>query len=167
MTCYHPLHAFKLGFKNTETGKDVLKIVSGKLDKISIYDKAIIKDVHDIPLEGDHIKKELQLVFFNGRKVPNYSLVNPIDIPCGKCIGCRLAYSKEWAVRIVKECESFEYNYFLTLTYDDEHLKSPSLVKKDLQDFFKRLRWFYKKNFNHDNIRYFACGEYGEKYTSK
>lgn len=48
---------------------------------------------------------------------------------------------------------------FLTLTYDDEHLpKDHSLHKEDLQKFFKRLR----KNYG-EKIKYFACGEYGEK----
>lgn len=46
---------------------------------------------------------------------------------------------------------------FLTLTYDDQHLPPyGQLVKKDLQDFFKRLRYFYGR------FRYVACGEYGE-----
>lgn len=48
---------------------------------------------------------------------------------------------------------------FLTLTYDEAHLpKFGQLVKKDLQDFFKRLRYFYGP------FRYVACGEYGELY---
>lgn len=47
---------------------------------------------------------------------------------------------------------------FLTLTYDDEHLPiTGSLVKKDLQNFWKRLRKDYEKP-----IRYYACGEYGD-----
>lgn len=46
---------------------------------------------------------------------------------------------------------------FLTLTYDDEHLpKFGQLVKSDLQDFFKRLRYYGHK------FKYVAAGEYGE-----
>jgi len=47
---------------------------------------------------------------------------------------------------------------FVTLTYDDAHLPaSGSLVKEDVQLFFKRLR----KNLDR-NIKYFLGGEYGD-----
>lgn len=46
---------------------------------------------------------------------------------------------------------------FVTLTYA-EMPKYGSLVKEDLQKYFKRLR----RDLNQDeNIKYFACGEYG------
>ena len=48
--------------------------------------------------------------------------------------------------------------YFITLTYDDEKLPEDGrLCKEDLQKFFKR----YRKNLKQE-IKYFACGEYGE-----
>jgi hypothetical protein len=55
-------------------------------------------------------------------------------------------------------------NIFITLTYDNEHLpEHGTLVKKDFQDFMKRLR--KKKRANqHQPIRYYQCGEYGEKF---
>lgn len=50
-----------------------------------------------------------------------------------------------------------EKNCFLTLTYDDEHLpENNTLVKSDLQKFFKRLRK------QHGSFRYYAAGEYGD-----
>lgn len=52
---------------------------------------------------------------------------------------------------------------FLTLTYDDLHLPEDlSIHKKDLSGFFKRLR----SELDYDGkgrIKYYACGEYGEK----
>ena len=52
-----------------------------------------------------------------------------------------------------------EHNSFITLTYDDAHLPlDKSVHKEELQKFFKRLRKEIKQP-----IRYFACGEYGEK----
>lgn len=70
---------------------------------------------------------------------------------------CRLAYSREWAIRITHEQAMHEASCFLTLTYDDEHLPPfGQLVKRDLQLFFKRLR----KSVG--SFRYVACGEYGE-----
>lgn len=82
-----------------------------------------------------------------------------IDVPCGKCIGCRLDYSRYWAIRCSHEASLYLYNSFITLTYNDENLpKNKSLVKRDVQLFFKRLR----KKFKHQ-IRYYHCGEYGGK----
>lgn len=48
---------------------------------------------------------------------------------------------------------------FYTFTYSPEYLLDNSLHKRDLTLFFKRLRkWKYP-----NRIKYFACGEYGEK----
>lgn len=81
-------------------------------------------------------------------------------VPCGQCIGCRLERSRQWAVRCMHEAKLYEKNCFITLTYDNENLpKDKSLKKKHFQDFMKRLR----KRFG-ANIRFFHCGEYGDKY---
>lgn len=83
----------------------------------------------------------------------------PIDVPCGRCLGCRLEKSRQWAMRCVNEASLYEKNSFVTLTYDDAHLpRDRSLDVRTLQLFFKRLR----KQFP-QQIRFFACGEYGEK----
>lgn len=90
-------------------------------------------------------------------------LENPdlILLPCGRCIGCRLERSRQWAVRCIHEASFHSDNCFLTLTYDDDHLPDRgSLVKKDLTDFWKRLR----KAISPKKLRYFACGEYGSKF---
>lgn len=51
-------------------------------------------------------------------------------------------------------------NSFITLTYDPEHLpKNASLHLQDTQRFLKRLR----KHLQPKKIRFFLCGEYGEK----
>lgn len=82
----------------------------------------------------------------------------PVLLPCGQCIGCRLERSRQWALRCVHEAKSWEKNCFITLTYDEDHLpENKSLVKNDLQLFFKRLRKKYG-----EGIRFFACGEYGD-----
>lgn len=99
-----------------------------------------------------------------------------VKIPCGKCIQCRLSYARDWANRIMLEAKEWEHNYFLTLTYDDAHLNfashfdvetgeldtRPVLVKKDFQDFMKRLRTGFERNYCCTNVRFYACGEYGD-----
>lgn len=51
---------------------------------------------------------------------------------------------------------------FVTLTYQDHLLSKvdgyPTLVKSDLQKFFKRLRHIVKSD---QKVKYYACGEYG------
>lgn len=100
------------------------------------------------------------------------------QIPCGRCIGCRLDYSREWANRCMIELQSHESSYFVTLTYDDYHLPlnsycdmetgvigtSSTLVKRDLQLFMKRLRKAHCAKYGDDAlIRFFAAGEYGSQ----
>lgn len=64
-----------------------------------------------------------------------------LDLPCGQCIGCRLERSRQWAVRCMHESQLHQYNSFVTLTYDDEHLpENRSLQKADFTAFMKKLR---------------------------
>lgn len=87
---------------------------------------------------------------------------NKLTVPCGQCIGCRLKRAREWSLRIMHEASLCEDTCFVTLTYSDDHLPQfGTLEKKDFQDFMKRLR----KKYPSQNIRYFYCGEYGEKLS--
>lgn len=90
----------------------------------------------------------------------------PVTIPCGQCIECRKQKAREWANRILMESKYHDSNYFLTLTYDEQHVPrsvSPAsgqtvltLCPEHLTLFWKRLR---KAGFS---FRYFAAGEYGD-----
>lgn len=84
----------------------------------------------------------------------------PVEsLPCGHCIGCKLEYSRSWAIRIMHEASMHDDNSFLTLTYNDESKPTDdSLNHQHFQLFFKRLR----KAFPDRKIRYYMCGEYGE-----
>lgn len=82
-----------------------------------------------------------------------------IVLPCGKCIGCRLERSRQWAVRCVHEALLHDENCFITLTFNDDNLRDDgSLVPRDFVLFMKRLRKKYGAG-----IRFFHCGEYGSK----
>lgn len=112
-----------------------------------------------------------------GRPLNNLNLVQDLVLPCGKCDGCKLEYSRVWAVRCTHEASLFKHNCFLTLTYDNYHLPpNRSLVKADFQKFMKRFRKRFSglspvKRFNRrlgfeENlfpIRFYMCGEYGEQ----
>lgn len=98
------------------------------------------------------------------------SVYDHVMIPCGKCIGCRLDYSRSWADRMMLELETSGKGLFITLTYDNEHLPPAqfdeydnlvfgTLNKRDCQLFLKRLR----RRFEPRKIRFFLAGEYGSK----
>lgn len=95
-----------------------------------------------------------------------------LEIGCGRCAGCRLERSRQWAMRITHEASMCDENSFITLTFDDVHLdrRAPedkhgnklsnwSIWPREFQLFMKRLR---KRN-NPKKIKYYHCGEYGEK----
>lgn len=87
--------------------------------------------------------------------------------PCGKCLSCRIAKSREWASRLVQELPYWSQSVFVTLTYDDAHLPSDfGLHKQHLQLFIKRLRK-RMTDFNLGKIKYFGCGEYGDENIDK
>jgi len=83
-----------------------------------------------------------------------------LRLPCGRCVGCRLERSRQWAVRCMHEASQWPSSVFVTLTYDDEHLpEDQGLDVSEFQRFAKRLR----KARPGDKVRYFHCGEYGER----
>lgn len=85
-----------------------------------------------------------------------------LQLPCGQCIGCRADRASQWAARIMHEAALHEENCFVTLTYAPEHLPpGGTLVPRDVQDFIRRLR----RALPSHKLRYFLCGEYGEKFS--
>lgn len=92
-----------------------------------------------------------------------------INIPCGKCLGCKLDYSRMWATRSVNEAimhNNFNNCKFLTLTFNEDMLRrreNPySLNKTAFRSFIKRLRKAIYLEYG-KTIRYMVCGEYGSK----
>lgn len=91
------------------------------------------------------------------------------DVPCGRCINCRLDYAKKWSQRCLLEAKCWSENFFLTLTYDDEHLPLSnelglsSLESDHVKNFLKRLREYYERNYHHVGIRFYLAAEYGDQ----
>lgn len=84
-------------------------------------------------------------------------------VGCGRCVPCLRKKQVDWCFRLNKELNNSSTACFLTLTYDDKNAPFSeggySLLRKDFQDFMKRLR----KHANTTKIKYYACGEYGDK----
>ena len=161
MSCYHPKHAmFRPGLRPNKKGE----MTHGRPD---IYPYSFHTEPCVDPFTGE--------------------LLEEFTIPCGKCLGCFLDKSQQWACRVVMESLDYVDNYFITLTYDEDHVprncKSKyfnrsqqrwidyatddwmdvkTLSLEDYQNFFKRLRIGLLRYFGQDDpIRYFGCGEYG------
>lgn len=135
MVCYHPVSCIYPTIARDD-GKRPLLFRPG--DGMKCYsDSPIIRDVLDYEV-------------IHGFK---------IQVPCGKCIGCRLDYSRMWSLRSMHESKMYDKNCFVTLTFNDEHIPDDASVhKKYIQSWLKRFRKKYG-----EGIRYMLCGEYGEK----
>ena len=101
-------------------------------------------------------------------------------VPCGKCLPCQKKRRSEWSLRLEHEYLYSDSALFITLTYNDASIPRnkgiPTLHKKHLQDYIKRLRNSHvayvsrelgirkSEVKNHSKqIRYYAVGEYGSK----
>lgn len=93
----------------------------------------------------------------------------PLQLPCGKCIGCKMDKARMWSVRITHEASLYDSNIFVTFDYNPKSLPSSlSLVYSDFQLFMKRFRKKHRGVNASPNgsypIRFFCAGEYGSKY---
>ncbi|AXL15364.1 replication initiator protein [Microviridae sp.] len=109
-----------------------------------------------------------------------------LSIPCGKCLYCNAKRRGDWSFRLWQEYKRSKTAFFVTFTYSNENLVDyvnvktgeirPSLHKPDVQLFIKRLRKYQEEYIKKElklktikqaraaapQIRYYACGEYGE-----
>lgn len=197
MSCYHPLHCFYTGLK-TRNNKDLVILKSGTC--LGVPTSILLRDKYKDQMTDDELK-DLKIGYdylafkhsnFQGKNlVFEDEFVKYKEVPCGKCIGCKLDYSRTWAIRCMNEFESVgKVGLFLTLTYNNDHVNVREfdvshavieafpplainshngkavysvLVKEDLQKFQKRLRKYLDDYFPDEehHISYFCCGEYG------
>lgn len=171
MVCFHPISAY-YPIECDEQGKRYLKFGKKRRDlgllsshyvwmteyfpNQSFIDSSIYDSPYDFPLylDGDF----------------NITGLN-IKVPCGKCIGCKLDYSRMWATRSANEAymnKHYSNCAFVTLTFNDDMLarrENPkSLNKTAFRSWIKRLRKAVKSQYNCE-FRLMACGEYGAKHS--
>lgn len=95
--------------------------------------------------------------------------LQPFEFDCRKCLPCRLNIAREKSIRCFHEAKTHENNIFLTLTYSEEHLKSPKLQYRDWQLFMKSLREKIERGVTDKELKKqlkitaMVTGEYGEK----
>lgn len=150
------------------------------------------KEVMEYLLENPYAIRELDDI--NESFINSGSSHRIQRIPCHNCYACKLNYSKDWAIRCICEClESPGNNYWLTLTYDEEHLPIAEFItykkyaKKGREYTWETIEntgevtWFegnlvpehintflnslrkYYERKGHTGIKYFYCGEYGSE----
>lgn len=74
-------------------------------------------------------------------------------LACGRCLGCKMDYSRQWAIRCMHEARMHKRNEFVTLTYKNAPV---NLEPMDYKRFQRRLVHHF------GSVRYFMGGEYGE-----
>lgn len=182
MPCYHPLQAIHephlIQKKDGSGFYQKTRILSSYADKIKPYSL----DFSIIPPESVSIPQDRPgaIEFF------------PFKIPCGRCLGCRLDYARQWSNRCTMETitqkEHFDdkvtmgslqenrnmesCTWFVTFTYEDHFLPKGewteqgqfnSLCMRDFQLFMKRLRKRWYSVHGFDNsLMYYYAGEYGD-----
>lgn len=154
ISCYSP--CFIQRITNRYTGEVTTKFLGSVKNCL---------ECNDVLRENFSGKKSLDI---NYRTDYKSDLNEFIQIPCGKCIGCRIDYKRSWADRLTYHSLGKEKNsYFITLTYDDDHISNLdyslnydlySLNFDDMTDFIKKLR----NKFRDVEIDYFYSGEYGD-----
>lgn len=158
--CKFPLFAYQKQFPKCEC-----------LDGEYIDDPCVDRDHIDRKLHflTDRLGRQISREKFDLLKKDNQSFdVRYIEVPCGQCIDCRLAKSREWASRIVCEQLTSSSSLFLTLTYDDDHLVRgrlgmPTCKVDDISKFFKDLRRYCQYHYGIDGIRHYSVTEYGDQ----
>lgn len=67
-----------------------------------------------------------------------YNDFKTVTVPCRHCIGCKLKYSRDWAIRAVHEKQMHKHSCYITLTYAGD--AGYSLDYTHWQRFMRRLR---------------------------
>lgn len=89
-----------------------------------------------------------------------------IDVPCGRCYHCRKSYKTQWNLRLQIHYFSLSVkqrlnSYFVTLTFSDDNLPSPTPTKKEISPLIRRflenVRYRYGRSFTH-----WIVSEYGD-----
>lgn len=173
MTCFQPIDCYlPMGFDSE--GKRHLIFSPKKIYQFKV------STIHKLEKYGifQPLKNENFDIYSETARFPDVYINHDIpdepdgmllQVPCGKCDGCKLDYSRRWATRAINEAKLFdEYRNcsFLSLTFNEENLRSTTLGYSVDKAFFKswvkRLRYAVQSEYG-VTFRHMSCGEYGAK----
>lgn len=116
-----------------------------------------------------------QVIMCNGAKIPPHKLEfyrakgyhpkiteEKVTVPCGKCEACLSNRAAQWSFRLEQELKhSVGACYFITLTYDEDHVPIENNVrtfnKEHVQILIKNIRNAIRPK----PVKYFVVSEYG------
>ena len=139
-------------------------------------------------LTGLRTEKGKSKIVFSQREADRHPHER-IDVACGRCLGCRIDRSKEWAIRCVHEAVMYDDNCFITLTFNEDNMAHfeekccPANEDAELE-LRNSCRVYQEKGVVCDGrslcikdfqlfmkrlrkvkrgVRYYHCGEYGSE----
>ena len=77
---------------------------------------------------------------FSPNLVYNPYLGDYVLVPCRVCAACRSSYARDLQNRIEDECRAHKYNFFVTLTYDNEHMPMYYAYPSESGVYFRAFR---------------------------
>lgn len=169
MVCFHPIRAYYPIYPDSQ-GKRYLKFGRNRqlIGTLSAQNVWQLQEDIQLPFSSDIYDTPYNFPIYYDNELEPQGL--NITVPCGKCIGCKLDYSRMWATRSANEAFMYDhYNNcaFLTLTFNDDMLNRRSnphsLNKTAFRSWVKRLRKAVKAHYDTE-FRIMACGEYGAKH---
>lgn len=83
----------------------------------------------------------------------------PYQVPCGKCVACQNNKRSSLSLKLRLEENTSKYCYFLTLTYDDDHLPLFSLGRDTCATEFIRV-YPYSERLRSDSLISDFCSEF-------
>lgn len=120
------------------------------------------------------INRKYKITKKNNGNVPSLlnNKVKYVPVACGNCIECRRQIANAWKVRLNEEIKTHKYNYFITLTFNNETFKNiiekyeiseyNEIVTKCVRLFLERVRKETKKS-----IRHWLITELGQTKTER
>lgn len=77
---------------------------------------------------------------FHPNLIYNPYLGDYVVTPCRTCAACRSSYARDLQNRIEDECRAHKHNFFITLTYDNEHMPMYYAYPSESGVYFRAFR---------------------------
>lgn len=97
--------------------RPLVRFADGEITTLKKYLLAGKKHNSQLNIEGPFLEESLEKKLLRKLKDENAQI-----LPCGHCAGCKMQNASSWANRMEMELPYHDNAWFLTLTYDNEHV---------------------------------------------
>ena len=111
----------------------------------------LIRDLVEIQRDNPYLSGETVPFIMNCEhplRIYNKYIGSFVHVPCRKCRACLISLSQQKASLLVRDTSNFRFNYFVTLTYDNEHLPLAHHVGFHVDDNNKWFVEFRKSSYD-------------------